>query len=118
MEAVRLLSAVGASGDLVNGADLSMAVSTQLCIAANQGTLGSVGLAHLQRKHCAVDHVGLFGPSVPNYFNPYSLAYAVLTDQPGPQAEGSAVLKPTAMKHLAVVNCTCIAFWHFPAPMF
>jgi hypothetical protein len=61
-----------------------MAVSTQPCIAAKQGTLRSVGLAQLQGKHCAVDHVGLFGISVLNYFKPYSLAYAVLNDQPGP----------------------------------
>jgi len=34
------------------------------------------------------------------------------------QAEGSAVLIPTAMRHLAVVNCTCIAFQLFPLQCF
>ena len=60
-----------------------MAVSTLPCIAANQKTLRSVGLAHLQRKHCAVDHASFWHISS-ELFRRYPLAYAVLNDQPGP----------------------------------
>jgi hypothetical protein len=89
--------------------------------SAVQVSADSYAKATLARKCLAEDGgriMTVSGTSVLNYFGAILWHTQCLMISRDRQAEGSAVLVQTAMRHLAAVNCTCIAFWHFTSPVF